>query len=211
MQYTNKKGFTLIEMLVVIAIIAILATGATSVYTSQIQKSRDATRMSAVQSLQSGVEQFYSDKSVYPSPLLAATDADSFSGVHTYTPVFPIDPKAGELGAGATNLIYTYNAGPDDNDVALQTYKLSTAFENAGNRDNKALNTKDNGNDVNRWETGVMSGPGKALNIGTCAAQLQLATADATKKCTAIAKGSLPASLSAIAGSNTNGIFINGN
>ncbi|MGB2110743.1 MAG: type IV pilin protein, partial [Patescibacteria group bacterium] len=33
-----KKGFTLIELLVVITIIGILATGATTVFTSQIQK-----------------------------------------------------------------------------------------------------------------------------------------------------------------------------
>jgi len=46
------KGFTLIELLVVITIIGILATGAVSVYTSQIQKSRDSVRLTDVKALQ---------------------------------------------------------------------------------------------------------------------------------------------------------------
>jgi general secretion pathway protein G len=65
---TQRKflGFTLIELLVVITIIGILATGATTVYTSQIQKARDTTRINDVKALQSGIEQFYQDKAEYP-------------------------------------------------------------------------------------------------------------------------------------------------
>ena len=66
-----KKGFTLIELLVVITIIGILATGATSVYTSQIQKARDTTRVSDVKALQSAIEQYYQDKSYYPATTVA--------------------------------------------------------------------------------------------------------------------------------------------
>jgi prepilin-type N-terminal cleavage/methylation domain-containing protein len=50
LQY-NKKGFTLIELLVVITIIGILATGAVTVYTSQIQKARDTTRITSMNAL----------------------------------------------------------------------------------------------------------------------------------------------------------------
>jgi general secretion pathway protein G len=63
----NKKGFTLIELLVVITIIGILATGATAVYTSQIQKARDTTRINDMETLRAGIEQFYQDKSQYPT------------------------------------------------------------------------------------------------------------------------------------------------
>jgi general secretion pathway protein G len=61
MKLQDKKGFTLIELLVVITIIGILATGATTVYTSQIQKARDTTRISDMKALQSAIEQVYQD------------------------------------------------------------------------------------------------------------------------------------------------------
>ncbi len=41
----NSRGFTLIELLVVITIIGILATGGVGVFTQQIQKARDTTRI----------------------------------------------------------------------------------------------------------------------------------------------------------------------
>ena len=63
---TLKSGFTLIELLVVITIIGILATGAVTVYTSQIQKARDTTRIKDIDALKGGVEQVYQDSAVYP-------------------------------------------------------------------------------------------------------------------------------------------------
>lgn len=91
----NRKGFTLIELLVVITIIGILATGAISVYTSQIQKARDTTRINDIEALKSGVEQFYQDKQEYPcagDPSLC-TPANAFTGIIIYTPKIPTDPK----------------------------------------------------------------------------------------------------------------------
>ena len=41
----NQSGFTLIELMVVMAIIAILATAGLSAYTGYIKKARDATRI----------------------------------------------------------------------------------------------------------------------------------------------------------------------
>lgn len=52
MKISVQKGFTLIELLVVITIIGILATGAVTVYTSQIQKARDTTRISDIKAIQ---------------------------------------------------------------------------------------------------------------------------------------------------------------
>jgi general secretion pathway protein G len=91
MKLLQKKGFTLIELLVVITIIGILATGGVAVYTSQIQKARDTTRMNDLEVLKSGVEQYYQDKSEYPSSV------DTFTGIVTYVPKLPKDPKSGQL------------------------------------------------------------------------------------------------------------------
>ena len=46
MQNKNKKGFTLAELLIVVAIIAVLVAIAIPVFTTQLEKSREATDMS---------------------------------------------------------------------------------------------------------------------------------------------------------------------
>jgi prepilin-type N-terminal cleavage/methylation domain-containing protein len=96
----TKLGFTLIELLVVITIIGILATGATSVYTSQIQKARDTTRISDIKAVQSGVEQFYQDTTVYPIGIDDWTSQTSVS-VMTYLPNLAEDPKHDQTCIGS--------------------------------------------------------------------------------------------------------------
>lgn len=120
------KGFTLIELLVVITIIGILATGATSVYTSQIQKARDATRLSDIKAVQSGIEQFYQDGWVYPTRWAA------FNGVTTYVPKLPQDPKSW-LASANTVFDYLYNVSQDTNGIPEQEYEVSTTFEQEWN------------------------------------------------------------------------------
>ena len=44
----NRKGFTLAELLIVVAIIAVLVAIAIPVFTTQLEKSREATDMSTV-------------------------------------------------------------------------------------------------------------------------------------------------------------------
>jgi len=132
----TKLGFTLIELLVVITIIGILATGAVSVFTSQIQKARDTTRISSVKALQSAVEQAYQDNYTYPS---ATTFADE---VGTYIDKFPSDPKNGQPCADWTICAYIYAVTSDDNWILLGEYEISTWFENKGNVDSKAAKDK---------------------------------------------------------------------
>lgn len=119
----STRGFTLIELLVVITIIGILATGAATVYTSQIQKARDTTRISDTKALQSGIEQVFQDGQKYP-------DASAFAaGIAPYLPKIPKDPKSGESTAN-TSFDYAYNQGKDANGIEGQTYEVSTALEN---------------------------------------------------------------------------------
>lgn len=157
MLQTMKKGFTLIELLVVITIIGILATGAVSVYTSQIQKARDATRLNDIKALQAGVEQSYQDKGTYPNAGLAVgTNQQSFGDITSYTPKLPKDPKTGQKKA-TSNFDYAYAVAADTNGIIGQAFELSTTFENDGNITSKAVG--DGGSDDDRLEQGVALTP----------------------------------------------------
>jgi prepilin-type N-terminal cleavage/methylation domain-containing protein len=129
MKFAQKTiGFTLIELLVVITIIGILATGGVVTYTSQIQKARDTTRINDVKAIQSGLEQYYQDKTVYPDITVS-----SFSGITAYVPKMPKDPKSGEPcnkgTLASSGCDYAYDVADDSNGLILGEYKISTAFE----------------------------------------------------------------------------------
>ena len=71
----NKKGFTLLELLVVIGIIGVLVSLATVAYTSAQRKSRDSRRQADMKAVQSALEVYYSENSyVYPTTCSGAGD-----------------------------------------------------------------------------------------------------------------------------------------
>lgn len=51
MRKNNRKGFTLAELLIVVAIIAVLVAIAIPVFTTQLEKSREATDIANIRSL----------------------------------------------------------------------------------------------------------------------------------------------------------------
>lgn len=138
------KAFTLIELLVVITIIGILATGATAVYTSQIQKARDTTRINDQKALQSAIEQIYQDNSEYPLATQLLQWTAWITWILTYLETVPSDPKHGQpcndwwVAGQATDCAYMYVSGPDNNSINYGEYELSTAFEAEWNVDKKA-------------------------------------------------------------------------
>ncbi len=152
MKIQNKVGFTLIELLVVITIIGILGTGAAAVYTSQIQKARDTTRITDVKALQSAIEQVYQDEFRYPR-------ADKFfSEVSVYLAVLPGDSKHGETcnnSGWATDCGYAYRTWSDANGISQGAYEVSTAFESQGLVTSRASRAVDNGDDNARYEAGI--------------------------------------------------------
>ncbi len=63
-----KKGFTLVELLVVITIIGILANIGLNTFTSAQKKSRDAKRKAYLRQTSDALETYYNDKGEYPAP-----------------------------------------------------------------------------------------------------------------------------------------------
>jgi general secretion pathway protein G len=65
-EITSNRGFTLVELLIVIVILGILATIGLSTFASSQQKSRDAKRKTNLAQVAEALELYYNDKGQYP-------------------------------------------------------------------------------------------------------------------------------------------------
>ena len=80
-----RRGFTLVELLVVLAIISLLLTIAIPRYFGSVEKSKEVALKENLQVLRSGLDQYYADKGEYPAAL---TDLVT----HHYFRSVPLDP-----------------------------------------------------------------------------------------------------------------------
>src|ERR1700758_4099454 len=63
----RNRGFTIVELLIVIVVIGILALLVITTYSGIQAKARNAKRQSDLKSLQTQIEAFFSQNSYYPS------------------------------------------------------------------------------------------------------------------------------------------------
>lgn len=73
-----KKGFTLVELLVVLAILSVLVTVTLAAFRSSQTRGRDAQRKSDLKQISNSLELFYSDYGKYPSDTGNVLNACSF-------------------------------------------------------------------------------------------------------------------------------------
>jgi len=76
MNKRSTSGFTLIELVVVISILAILSGVLVPRVTNHLKAARDARRLSDIKAVRNAVEQYYLDKGAYP----AANANSSYGG-----------------------------------------------------------------------------------------------------------------------------------
>lgn len=62
----NTSGFTIVELLIVVVVIAILAAISVVAYTNIQQRARDSVRQSDIKTLVKAIELFYTDNGNYP-------------------------------------------------------------------------------------------------------------------------------------------------
>jgi len=129
----RQKGFTIIEMLIVVSIIAMLTAILVPVLDDSAKSSRDARRAADLKSVQSALAAYKREKGVYPSTNGQWWgDAPSYGGkdyqgakayipglVPTYMPSLPRDPDA-RYPVGQQGYLYKSN-GTDYKFLAHRT------------------------------------------------------------------------------------------
>ncbi|MES2128096.1 MAG: type II secretion system protein [Pseudomonadota bacterium] len=97
----SNRGFTLVELLVVLAIIALLLTIAMPKYFGSVDKSKEVALKENLQVLRAGIDKYYGDKGVYPAALGDLVQQNYFRKVpvdpitessSTWQPVASLDP-----------------------------------------------------------------------------------------------------------------------
>ena len=111
---TRGKGFTLIEMLVVVAIVAILAAIAYPAYQNYIQRTRRADGKELAMRIASAEERYFTNKNAYSSSLATlAVNSTSEKGYYTaavvlgnadQTYVITLTPQGVQAGDKCGNL-----------------------------------------------------------------------------------------------------------
>lgn len=100
----KSKGFTIVELLIVIVVIGILATLVIVTFTGIQQKARDSKRQTDINALDSHIEAYYASTGHYPSN----TDLGSLTWVKAnmkgLDPSAFVDPKASAPTGDATGI-----------------------------------------------------------------------------------------------------------
>lgn len=88
-----KAGFTLIEVMVTVAIVLILSGFSFSVITSSQRSNRDTIRKTDLSNIQSALQQYYTDQSFYPSLTVTGLTVGSAFNNCLGNPTSPCTPN----------------------------------------------------------------------------------------------------------------------
>jgi type II secretion system protein G len=120
----NNNAFTLIELMIVIAILGVLAALISGNFITSLKKGGDARRKANLEQIQRALEMYYEDKKSYPTfnifqtpnySLCESAIAEFCNSEKTYMQKIPTDPVSGN------NYVYVSDG---------QSYQLYSCIEN---------------------------------------------------------------------------------
>lgn len=114
----NKKGFTIVELLIVIVVIGILATLVIVTFTGIQQKGRNSQRQTDINAVNGHIEAFYAQYAFYPTQADLASASFRTAFMKGLDPEALRDPKqaaGGTIGATVSATQYSYVAAGGTN------------------------------------------------------------------------------------------------
>lgn len=118
------RGFTLVELLVVMSIIGVLASLGVGSYMNAQLRGRDAQRKSDLKQISNALEIYYSDHGTYPNANLIVAGSVFTDGKTVYFKEIPDDPSP------SLNYVYRVVDSPTN-----KKYQLFTYLENTKDQD----------------------------------------------------------------------------
>lgn len=138
----KQKGFTIVELLIVIVVIGILATLVIVTFSGIQQKGRDSQRRTDINAVASHVSAYYADKGYYPTRADLNTASWRATNAKGLDPEALKDPKAtsADIQAATSATAYSYvaagtscdNAQPSSETNACDSYTLTATLEGGG-------------------------------------------------------------------------------
>jgi general secretion pathway protein G len=112
--HKGNSGFTLVELLVVLSILALLLSLAYPRYFSNVERAKEAALKQTLDTMREGIDQYYADTGKYPESLEEIVDrkyvnklpfdpiTDSTSTWVIDSPAAPLEGMVYDLHSGAT-------------------------------------------------------------------------------------------------------------
>lgn len=115
---SRRTGFTLIELMVVLALVALLASIAAPRYFHSVDRAKEAVLRDSLRTMRDAIDQYYADHARYPESLetLAA---------RRYLRAVPLDPVTGKSDT------WVVRAPPADADVQDGVYDVGSGAQGA--------------------------------------------------------------------------------